>query len=93
MSKVVYFTNAVSQTSFVDYLKNWKVSPNLSNQNFHNKLIKAISLFDKVEVISIRPINKNFAYSKLPQLIEDEYKVTWRYPKVTASKIGKLLFK
>lgn len=92
MSKVIYFTNAVSQTSFADYLKRWKVSPNLSNQNFHNKVIKAISKFDKVEVISIRPINKNFDVSSLPRLVEDEYNITWRYPKVSTSKVGKLLY-
>lgn len=92
MSKVIYFTNVVSQTSFVDYLKRWKVSPNLSNQNFHNKVIKAISKFDKVEVISIRPINKNFDVSSLPRLVEDEYNITWRYPKVSTSKVGKALF-
>ncbi len=91
MSKVIYFTNAVSQTSFADYLKRWKVSPNLSNQNFHNKVIKAISKFDKVEVISIRPINKNFDVSSLPRLVEDEYNITWRYPKVSTSKVGKVL--
>lgn len=92
MSKVIYFTNAVSQTSFADYLKRWKVSPNLSNQNFHNKVIKAISKFDRVEVISIRPINKNFDVSSLPRLVEDEYNITWRYPKVSTSKVGKVLF-
>ena len=92
MSKVIYFTNAVSQTSFIDYLKRWKVSPNLSNQNFHNKVIKAISKFDKAEVISIRPINKNFDVSSLPRLVEDEYNITWRYPKVSTSKVGKVLF-
>ena len=92
MSKVIYFTNAVNQTSFADYLKRWKVSPNLSNQNFHNKVIKAISKFDKVEVISIRPINKNFDVSSLPRLVEDEYNITWRYPKVSTSKVGKVLF-
>lgn len=92
MNKVIYFTNAVSQTTFADYLKRWKVSPNLSNQNFHNKLIKAISTFDKVEVISIRPINKNFDSNSLPQLVEDEFNITWRYIKVSTSKVGKLLF-
>lgn len=91
MSKIIYFTNAVNQSLFKDYLKNWKVSPNLSNQNFHNKLIKAISLYNKVNVISIRPINKNFAYSKLGQLVEDEYNISWRYPKVTINKFSKLL--
>lgn len=92
MNKVIYFTNAVSQTMFVDYLKKWRVSPNLSNQNFHNKLIKAISKYDKVDVVSIRPINSNFASNKLPQLVEDEFNISWRYPKVSTSRVAKALF-
>ena len=92
MSKVIYFTNAVSQTMFVDYLKKWRVSPNLSNQNFHNKLIKAISKYDQVDVVSIRPINANFESKKLPQLVEDEFNISWRYPKVSTSRVAKLLF-
>lgn len=92
MSKVIYFTNAVSQTTFKEYLSNWRVSPNLSNQNFHNKLIKAVSSQDKVEVISIRPINKNYVSNKLPQLVENEYNISWRYPKVSTNKISKILF-
>ena len=92
MSKVIYFTNAVSQTMFVGYLKKWRVSPNLSNQNFHNKLIKAISKYDKIDVVSIRPINSNFASNKLPQLVEDEFNISWRYPKVSTSRVAKVLF-
>lgn len=92
MSKVIYFTNAVSQKMFVNYLKKWRVSPNLSNQNFHNKLIKAISKYDKVDVISIRPINSNFVSKKLPQLVEDEFNISWRYPKVSTNRVAKVLF-
>lgn len=92
MSRVFYFTNATSQSLFKDYLKNWKVSPNLSNQNFHNKLIRAISNYNKVEVISIRPINKNFAYKKLPQLVENEPNISWRYIKVSTNRFSKVLF-
>ena len=92
MNKVIYFTNAVSQNSFREYLKKWKVSPNLSNQNFHNKLIRAISKYHKVEVISIRPINKNFSEHKLPRLVEDEYNISWRYTKVSTNRISKVLF-
>ena len=76
---------------FVSYLKEWKVSPNLSNQNFHSKLIKAISLYSEVEVISIRPINKNFSKSSLPQLETKDKNITWKYPKVTMNKVGKFL--
>ena len=92
MSKIIYFTNALDQNSFKEYLKNWSVSPNLSNQNFHNKLIKALSLSFDVEVISIRAINSNYKESKLPKQTFAELNVTWKYPKVTTSKVGKVLF-
>lgn len=91
MNKILYFTNAVNPDIFSDYLKKWKVSPNLSNQNFHSKMVKAISLFNPVEVISVRPINKNFADSKLPQLETREVNITWKYPKVSINKIAKYL--
>lgn len=92
MNKVAYFTNAVDQEYFVEYLKDWKVSPNLSNQNFHNKLIKALSLHFRVEVVSIRPINSNFKEKTLNAMIHNMYNVSWCYPKVTTNKVAKYLF-
>lgn len=91
MSKIIYFTNALDQKSFVDYLKNWKVSPNLSNQNFHHKLIKALSLYFDVEVVSVRAINSNYAKSKLDKAVVKEERIRWNYPKVSTSKPAKLL--
>lgn len=92
MSKVIYFTNAVNPDTFKEYLSEWKVSPNLSNQNFHAKMIKAISLYDHVEVISVRPINKNYARKSLPRLETSEVNIDWKYPKVSVSRIAKYLF-
>ena len=91
MSKVIYFTNALDQNSFKNYLKGWKVSPNLSNQNFHNKLIKAIGLNFEVEVVSVRAINSNYESIKLEQEVIKEPNVTWNYPEVSTSKVAKLL--
>ena len=91
MNKLIYFTNAVDQNSFKDYLKKWKVSPNLSNQNFHNKLIKALSLQFEVEAVSIRAINSNFAESKLESLKIKEGNTTWNYPRVSVNRLSKAL--
>ena len=91
MNKVLYFTNAVSNMMFIDYLNKWSVSPNLSNQNFHNKLIRAIAKEVDVEVVSIRPINSNFAKSKLEKYEEKENNIEWKYPSVSNSKFSKLL--
>ena len=92
MDKIIYFTNAVSPDMFEDYLKEWKVSPNLSNQNFHSKLIKAISHYLKVEVISVRPINNNFSKKVLNPLESYDKNIIWKYPKVSTNKIAKYLF-
>ena len=91
-NKIYYFTNALDNESFKEYLKDWKVSPNLSNQNFHNKLIRALALTNKVEVFSVRAINRNFNCLSLRKLVIEEGNITWRYPYVSISKVGKLLF-
>ena len=91
-NKIYYFTNALDNESFKSYLKDWKVSPNLSNQNFHNKLIRALAITNKVEVFSVRAINRNFNCFSLRKLVVNEGNVTWRYPLVSISKVGKFLF-
>ncbi len=92
MNKVIYFTTAVSQEYFKDYLKNWTVSPNLSNQNFHNKLIRALATCFDVDVISVRSINKNFSLTGLNKLEVKENNIIWKYPQVNVSRIKKFLF-
>lgn len=92
MTKIIYFTLAQDLKSYQDYLSNWKVSPNTSNQNFHNKLIRALALGHKVEVISVRPINFNYSFNKLDSSEVQEDNINWHYIKVTRSKVDKLLF-
>lgn len=91
MNKIIYFTTAQDQDSFVSYLKEWSVSPNLSNQNFHNKLIRALSISHEIEVISVRPINKNFSEKRLSKATKMEDNVLWKYVAVSSSRLDKLL--
>ena len=91
MSKIIYFTNAVDKKYFKDYLSNWKVSPNLSNQNFHYKLIKALSYQFDVEVISVRAINASYSESKLNEEKTVEDNIKWIYPSVSVNKLYKAL--
>lgn len=91
MGKIYYFTTAQRQDDFRDSLKYWDASPNLSNQNFHNKLIKAISLTNRIDVISVRPINEHFALTSLEEKIIKEDNITWKYVEVNRSKIDKFL--
>lgn len=77
--------------SFKDYLSNWKVSPNLSNQNFHNKLIRALAITHDVDVISVRSINKHYKGQILNAKIVREGNIFWKYPLVTRSRVDKYL--
>lgn len=88
-NKYIYFTNAMDNNSFKEYLEGWKVSPNLSNQNFHNKLIRSLSLSHDIDVISVRAINKNYNHSKLDAKIVKEGNIFWKYPLVMRSRIDK----
>lgn len=81
----------MDQESFKDYLSKWSISPNLSNQNFHNKLIHALSLSFDVDVVSVRAINKNYAVSKLEKSQKEENNIKWLYPEVSASRVAKIL--
>lgn len=92
MSKIIYFTTAQNKNDFASFLTKWKVSPNLSNQNFHNKLIRSLALTKNVDVISVRPINKNYSEKKLEYSTNKEGKITWKYIKVTNNRIDKKLF-
>ena len=53
--KIIYVTTSLEENDYNKFNKLWKVSLNPSNQNFHNKIIRALSLNNEVEVISIRP--------------------------------------
>lgn len=81
----------MDEKSFEDYLKDWRVSPNLSNQNFHNKLIHSLALSHDIDVISIRSINKNFKHKSLEAKIVREDNIFWKYTYVTTNKIKKYL--
>jgi len=55
---IIYLTSAIEEKDFESYLTHWKTSPNPSNQNFHNKLIRALSLTNKIHVVSARPFSR-----------------------------------
>ena len=90
--RVFYLTTAQDIDSFKNNLPKWKIAPNLSNQNFHNKLIRSIALTHDVEVISIRPINANFETKTLQRATKIENRIRWNYIKVTSNKVDKFLF-
>ena len=91
MNKAIYFTTAQDINSSIEDLKLWKVKPNLSNQNFHNKMIRSLSLTHEVIVFSMRSINQNHTLSVLKENFVREENITWVYPEVKASKLDKFL--
>ncbi|MCX5775731.1 MAG: glycosyltransferase [Firmicutes bacterium] len=58
--KILYFATTMVQEDFDRLAAKSKSAPNPSNQNFHHKLIKALALYNDVEVIVNRPINYHF---------------------------------
>ncbi len=57
MKKIIYLTTAMAPIDFAEVSKTSLIKPNPSGQNFHYKLITALSKIGDVEVISARPIN------------------------------------
>lgn len=91
MPKIFYFTTALSNNDYKEYLSYWNVPPNLSNQNFHNKFIRCIALSHPVEVISVRPINKFYKKNSLSSSSFIEENITWNYIKVSKNRVDKYL--
>ena len=88
--KIIYLTTAQKTSDYVDYLSKCGKAPNMSNQNFHNKLIRALSLKHKVFVVSQRSINRHFASNTLHSAASLEKNIVWNYVKVKSSKIDKM---
>ena len=79
-------------SDFISFSKQWVKSPNPSNQNFHNKLIRSIAINNKIDVISIRPFNKKLCKTRKlkaePPKIDGN--ITWHYLEVKGGKLSKL---
>ena len=90
--KIIYFTTAQKENDFRSFINDWKISLNPSNQNFHNKLIRALAINNEVHVISVRPFSRgNMKVSKLNKEVKTEGNITWRYIKRSGSKISRAL--
>ena len=89
---VIYFTTAQDTASFTEYLKLWKNPINLSNQTFHNKMIRSLGLTNHVDVVSIRPFSrKNCKVKKLDLREKNEGEIVWHYPKMGGGRLRTLL--
>lgn len=85
---IIYLTTAMNKNDFKEYLDHWSFPPNPSNQNFHNKMIRALSLKYDVDVISLRPFSTSL--TDLKKLTKSELKednITWHYLPISGNKI------
>lgn len=86
---VIFLTSSTSTKVFNEICSESRVLPNPSNQNFYHKMIKAISFYENVEVVSHRPYAKGIV---LPHVEEDyDDRIPYHYTKIKNSRIYKLL--
>lgn len=89
--KIIYITTSLEENDYNEFNKLWTVSLNPSNQNFHNKMIRALAINNKVEVISIRPFSRKYCKTKwLKAKTRDLGNITYHYVRIWNSWLSKL---
>ena len=90
--KIVYFTTAQEEKDFREFITYWKIPLNASNQNFHNKFIRALSLKNTIDVISIRPFSlSKTTITGLKRETREDGNITWHYIKRAGGKVLRTL--
>lgn len=80
MLKIKYFTTAQNDKDFDEFQTYWSIPLNTSNQVFHNRLIRALALTNKVDVTVHRPFDKNLCdVFDFDEFINQEKNITWNY--------------
>jgi len=80
MNRIIYFSTAMLPNDFNALVSSSKQSPNPSNQIFHHKLIRALSLYNEVEVIVNRPFPKSRGFfHNIPYVKKKEGNITFHY--------------
>lgn len=88
---IIVLTSAMIDDEFNQYAKIAKVKPNPSNQNFYSKLIKALSYYNNVSVLSLRPLTKGALQDQyLDSRVGVDGTIHYYYPHVESSKMYKL---
>lgn len=63
--KILYFTTAIDKNDYASFLKRWSSSPNPSQQNFHDKMIRSLAINNELTVFSFRPFSKRLCLDKV----------------------------
>ena len=91
--KIIYLTTAQDEKDYRSFMKIWKIPLNSSNQNFHEKFIRALSIENTVDVISVRPFSRtNTKVSSLKAETKTTGNITWHYLKRSGGRISRALF-
>lgn len=91
MKKVIIFTSAMAENDFRAYQESAIKKSNPSNQNFYSRLIKSLSTFNDVSVISHRPISNQMFRSMTFEANETTSEnVNYYYSKVSTKLTYKL---
>ena len=89
---ILVFSSAMTESDFAKYQDAAKIKPNPSNQNFYNKLIKALAINNNVAVVSHRPLVKGmFKQNTLYQDFAIDGKVKYYYTYNRCGKSFKIL--
>lgn len=86
---VVFLTSSTSTKVFNDICSESRVAPNPSNQNFYHKLIKAVSFYENVEVVSHRPFTKGIVLPPVDK--DDDDRIPYHYTKIKNNLLYKVL--
>lgn len=82
----------MDKNDFANYLPHWKSSPNPSNQNFHNKMIRSLAINNHVDVISIRPFSKSLLdIRNLKKEEKEDGNIVWHYIAIQRDIFRKLI--
>ena len=85
--KIIYVTTAIDAEDYKLFVESWKKRPNPSNQNFHNKMIRALALHNDLEVISIRPFSKKLVNEKSLKREDNKIdNISWHYISIKGNK-------
>lgn len=87
---VIFLTSATSEQTFNEICKDSRVLPNPSNQNFYHKVIKAVSMHENVDVVSLPPYARGIALATQKQ--DDDDRVPYRYVQVQNNLLYKFFF-
>jgi len=88
--KIIYFTTAMLPDDFDRLASKTRNAPNPSNQNFHHKLIKALALYNDVEVIVNRPITyRSDKFRPFPYETKQEGAIRYHYVKFLNGRFAK----